>query len=217
MKPQRFAFALALVLLAGVAATADDTSLLHPPKGASVALVVFEDLECPRCAMDHPTVEQAAQTYKIPVVVYDFPLPMHPWSFQAAVLARYFSEQSKELGMEFRDFVFKNQQQITPDNLRAKAEEFAAAHKVSIPFAVDPQGKLAAAVNADKNLGQRVGIQHTPTVYVVTNKPNAQPVEVTKMTDLFQTIDQAKRETASTEQTSAPVRARRRTTKKPTT
>jgi protein-disulfide isomerase len=215
MKLQRIAFALASVLLAGIAVQAADTSMLRPPKGASVALVVFEDLECPRCAQDHPLVEKASQTYKIPVIVYDFPLPMHPWSYQAAVFARYFTEQSKQLGMEFRDFIFKNQNRIIADNLRAKVEEFAAAHKVSLPFAIDPQGKLAAAVNQDKALGLRVGIEHTPTIFVVTNKPTNQATEVQNTNDLFQMIDQAKRETASAEQATTPVRARRRAAKKP--
>ena len=79
-------------------ASAQDTvdSVLRPPKGSQVAIVVFEDLECPMCRRTAPLVKQAAKTYKIPVVRHDFPLgPMHPWSFQAAVMARYFDAHSK--------------------------------------------------------------------------------------------------------------------------
>jgi protein-disulfide isomerase len=55
---------------------------------------------------------------------------------------------------------------------------------------VDPQGKLAAEVTADKELGRKVGIQHTPTIYVVSSKNPARPfVEVTDTTQLFQLIE----------------------------
>jgi len=64
-----------------------------------------------------------------------------------------------------------------------------------LPFVVDPQGKLAAAINEDKNAGQRVGINHTPTIYVVSNKTQGKPfVEVVDRTQLFQLIDAMKNE-----------------------
>jgi len=34
-----------------------------------------------------PLVAEASRTYKIPLVRHDFPLPMHPWAYDAAVLA----------------------------------------------------------------------------------------------------------------------------------
>src|SRR6202522_50583 len=39
---------------------------LRPPKGAQVAIVVFEDLQCPDCRRAAPLVEEAARSYKIP-------------------------------------------------------------------------------------------------------------------------------------------------------
>ena len=78
--------AYALLLLCSLA-LAQDPALLRPPKGAQVALVVFQDLECPKCRIDSPLEEQAAKAHKIPLVLHDFPLPMHKWSFNAAVIA----------------------------------------------------------------------------------------------------------------------------------
>jgi protein-disulfide isomerase len=40
---------IAIVLLGSVAPWGADTSMLRPPKGAKVAIIVFEDLECPAC------------------------------------------------------------------------------------------------------------------------------------------------------------------------
>ncbi|HVO82098.1 MAG TPA: thioredoxin domain-containing protein [Terriglobales bacterium] len=193
MKNSRILIAVT-ILLSSLAFAQKDTSPLKPPKGAQVAIVVFEDLQCPDCRRAAPLVEQAAKTYKIPVIRHDFPLPFHTWSFQAAVIARYFDSHSKALGNQFRDYIFENQPEVTPENLRSYAEKFATEHKVDLPFVVDPQGKLAADINADRNLGQRVGIEHTPTIYVVSNKTQGKPfVEVVDRSQLFQLIDAMKR------------------------
>lgn len=182
-----------LVSLAAASASAgppDASSALRPPKGAKVAIVVFEDMQCPMCAQVSPLLDKAGQQYNIPVVRHDFPLPSHSWSYNAAVLARYFDTHSQKLGDEFRAQVFAHQMEIVPGSLRGFAERFAADHKVDVPFVIDPQGKLAAEVNADRDLGTRLGINHTPTVYVVTSRTTGQPyVEVTDTSQLFQTID----------------------------
>ncbi|HEV2469866.1 MAG TPA: thioredoxin domain-containing protein [Candidatus Sulfotelmatobacter sp.] len=186
---------LSLTLLLAVTApvaTAQETpeSVLRPPKGSQVAIVVFEDLECPMCRRTAPLVEEASKTYKIPLIRHDFPLPMHPWSYQAAVMARYFDSHSKAVGNEFRDYIFQNQLEIDAQNLRGYAEKFAAEHKVDFPFVIDPNGKLAAEVNADRDLGKAIKLDHTPTVYIVSNRNPGRPyVEVKDNNQLYSTID----------------------------
>lgn len=185
---------VAVLLVSAAGAQQDATSVLKPPKGSDVAIVVFEDLECPDCRRANPLMHEAAKTYKIPIVVHDFPLPMHKWAYNAAIIAKYFDAQSKQLGTEFRDYIYENQPEITPDNLRGYAEKFAQEHKAELPFVVDPQGKLAAEVNEEHQLGQLVGIEHTPTIYVVSNKRQGKPfVEVVDRSQLFQLIDAMKR------------------------
>ena len=170
-----------------------DASALRPPAGARVALVEFEDLECPDCARANPVLKAAAATYHIPWIRHDFPLPFHNWSMNAAVNARWFDLKSKALGDEYRDAVFANQQAITsPDVLAQFTEKFAKDHGIALPFAIDPQGKLIAEVKGDYALGQRIGIEHTPTIWVVTaNSKGAPFVEVVDRTKLYQLIDQA--------------------------
>ena len=188
-----FAVVFALLVACAPAFSENVPDALRPPKGAQVALVVWEDLQCPQCGRTAPLLEQASRTYKIPLVQHDFPLPMHNWSFDAAVLARYFDTQSKELGNTFRSTVFAHQMEIFPQNLHAFAEKFAAEHKVSLPFVVDPDGKLAAMVRADKDLGLSVKVEHTPTIYIVSNKPGGKPyVEVTDTSQLYVMIDAMK-------------------------
>ena len=218
MKKLSLAVVVILMLAVTMPAAVNDTSALRPPKGAKVAIIVFEDLQCPDCARAEPLLQEAAKTYKIPIVRHDFPLAMHNWSFEAHVMARYFDTKSKALGEEFRGFLFKNQPSITKENLRGIAERFAEERKTSLPFVVDPTGVLTAKVKADYALGQRVGIEHTPTLYVVSDTQRGTPfVEVVDRANLFQLIDQmmaqAKAEGGSTVATKKPQPARAKSKK----
>ncbi len=187
-----------------------DASALKPPAGARVAIVEFEDLECPDCARANPLLKEAAEQYRIPWIRHDFPLPFHGWSTEAAINARWFDTKSKKIGDEYRDQVFAHQSQITTTNgdetaedgaaglakLRAFTEQFAKSHNIQLPFVTDPQGKLKADVKADYALGQRVGIEHTPTIWVVTNKTNGVPfVEVVDRNKLYSLIEEAQQQT----------------------
>ena len=170
-----------------------DATALHPPAGARVAIVEFEDMECPDCSHANPVLKEAAEKYHIPWVRHDFPLPFHAWSFDAAVNARWFDTKSKKIGDDYRDYIFANQISInTRGDLAQYTATYAKSHGIAVPFAIDPQGKLAAEVKADYALGQRVGIEHTPTIWVVTaNSKGAPFVEVVDRGKLFQLIDQA--------------------------
>lgn len=173
----------------------DAPEALRPPKGTQLAIVVFEDLQCPQCGRVAPLLAQASRTYKIPLVQHDFPLPMHNWSFDAAVMARYFDTHSKELGNEFRETVFAHQMEISPQNLRAFEDKFAGDHKIALPFVVDPDGKLAGLVRADKDLGLGLHIDHTPTIWIVSSKHTGKPyVEVTDTNQLYVMIDAMKKD-----------------------
>lgn len=175
-----------------------DPAALKPPAGARVAIVEFDDMECPDCANANPLLKEASEKYHIPWVRHDFPLPFHPWSFQAAVNARWFDTKSKKLGDEYRDAIFANQRSLGEDPARMAdfTQKWASDHGIAFPFNVDPQGKLAAEVKADYALGQRIGIEHTPTIWVVTDHSKGAPfVEVVDRSKLFQLIDQALEDT----------------------
>ncbi len=81
-------------------------------------------------------------------------------------------------------------------DLQAMTEKFAESQKLTLPFVVDPQKKLSDLVKADYALGQRIGVEHTPTIWVVTNKTNGVPfVEIVDRTKLYEIIDEALAET----------------------
>ena len=161
---------------AGSCALAADASSLKPPPGAKVAVVMFEDLQCPDCSRAYPMVWEVAASHKVPVVLHDFPLPMHNWAFDAAVWARYFDKTSADRGNDFRKFIFANQIQLTRDNLPQWAQKFAVENMIPVPLDKDPDGKLAELVKADFALGQRIGVEHTPTIWVIGNGGVSQPL-----------------------------------------
>jgi protein-disulfide isomerase len=174
------------------AALAGDTSALRPPAGSRIALVVFEDLQCPACAKADPLLIQAERNYGVALVRHDFVIPNHVWSKEAHIMARYFDTQSPQLGEEFRQYIFANQNAIYKTNLRQFADKFAAAHHTALPAFYDPTGRLRAKVEEDTRLGQATGVHQTPTIYVVTNSPQTPFVEVTDQGKLFETIEEVK-------------------------
>jgi protein-disulfide isomerase len=182
---------LASVALAWLASWAADGSSLKPPAGARVAVVVFEDLQCPACAQAYPAVWDAANAHHVPVVLHDFPLRKHNWSYQAAVFARFFDTKSQKLGNDYRGYIYKNQNLI-PDEagLNYYTKKFADDSKIPLPSAVDPAGKLAEKVKADFGLGEKIGLKYTPTIFVVGQDSAATPfVEVEDRHQLSQIIE----------------------------
>jgi protein-disulfide isomerase len=147
-----------------------DTSVLRPPAGSKVALIVFEDLGCPACARAHPFEVEAVKQTHVTLLRYDFPLEAHVWTFVGAVCARYVeTTYGPQMAEEFRSAVFKSQEQIyTEDDIRDFLSTWLAKRGKKMPAALDPTGKLAKEVTADRDLGLRLNVEWTPTVVVVT-------------------------------------------------
>lgn len=181
----------------GTGNTFKDTSMLKPPAGAKIAIIKFEDLECPACAHAYPIVHAAADRYKLPIVRHDFPLKMHVWSRDAAITARYLQDKvSPQVAEEFRGAVFAAQMSIaSKEDLDQFTQKFFQARKLNRPFVIDPSGLLSAEINADYTLGERIGISQTPTIWVVTPKTW---VQVTDVNQLYSTIDSLESQVAST-------------------
>jgi protein-disulfide isomerase len=166
-----------------------DTSMLRAPAGSRVAIYEFEDLECPACARAFPIVHAAVDKYKIPLVRHDFPLKMHVWSFDAAVIARYIQDKiSAQAAEEYRRAVFANQTAIaSKEDLNAFTQKYFQSHGRVMPFVVDPSGLFAAEVHADYTLGERVGLTQTPSIFIVTQKGYTQVNDVTQLYAMLDT------------------------------
>ena len=195
------ALALVLVVPAGAqtampqanATAFKDVSALKPPSDAKVAIIEFEDLECPLCAQVSPMVRQAMSHYHVPLVHHDFIIPGHAWSRTGAIYARYLEDNvSPQVAEDFRRDVFASQRLIaSPDDLQQFTRRWFQAHGQAMPFVIDPTGKCAAEVEADCTLARRVGVAHTPTLVVATAH---RWIEVTEPNQLYAAIDRAEAE-----------------------
>lgn len=181
-----------------------DTSSFKPPAGHKVAILEFEDLECPVCARAFPVLHAAANQYHVPLTEYDFQIPYHQWSHEAATFAHYLNAKvSPELSEQYRREVFASQQRISSkDDLTKFTQSFMAAHGKQMPFVVDPM--YGKEVEESTALGNRIGINETPTIIVVTP---THWIQVTDMMDISQALNQAQAD-ASTVTTArrAPVK-----------
>lgn len=177
-----------LAVPAGQGDPLKDTAPIKPPVGAKVAIYEFEDLECPACARAFPLVHAAVDHYKIPLVRHDFPLRMHIWSLDAAINARYIQDKiSPQAAEEYRRAVFANQTAISSkEDLQAFTQKYFQSHGRVMPFVVDPTGQFAKEVNDDYELGVRIGLIHTPSIFVVTPK---QWIQIVDINQLYQTLD----------------------------
>lgn len=203
--------AQAQTAVGGQVASFKDTSMLKPPAGARVAIIEWEDLECPACAHAFPLVHQAIDHYHIPLVRYDFLITGHMWSREAAIYARYLQDKvSPELATEYRREVFASQFRIaSKDDLMKFTQQFFTTHGKQMPFVVDPTGQLTKEVESEVNLGLKLGLAETPTIIVTTPKGW---IQVRDVSDLYQAIDQAEAmagpapAAAATHHTATPVK-----------
>jgi protein-disulfide isomerase len=166
-----------------------DTSMLKPPAGQKIAIVEWEDLECPACAHAFPIVHEAIKHYNIPLVRYDFMIPGHTWSKTAEIDARFMQDNfGMDYATEYRREVFASQYKIASlDDLNHFTQQFLQAHGgKQLPFVMDP--KYLKEVQVDHNLGMKLGLMETPTIVVVTTKGW---IQVKDTMELYQAIDKA--------------------------
>jgi len=190
-----------------------DTSILRPPPGVKVAVMEWEDLECPACAHAFPFVHTAVAQYKIPLLRHDFQIPGHIWSHEASLYARYLEDKvSPEMATDYRRQVFASQFRIgSKDDLNKFTQGFFTKNGKQVPFVLDPTGQLEKEVTADRDLGLKIGLMETPTIVVVTTKGW---IQVKDVSELDKAIDQAEAAVATAPAAKKPI-ATTPTAKKP--
>jgi protein-disulfide isomerase len=153
------------------------------PKDAKVVIVEYSDFQCPYCSRAHATIEdQVMKEYgdKVRLVYKHFPLGFHKWAELGAIGAECAEQQSDEAFWVLYNFYFKNQQQITPENLKDKSLEALAGTKIDQAKFTDcfDNKKTLDKVKADMAEGQEVGVTGTPAFIINGRKlSGAQPYE----------------------------------------
>lgn len=141
------------------------------PENAPVTIVEFGDFECPFCKRMADTLRKdlPSEGNRVRFVFRNYPLPMHPWAMAAAEMAECVTLQKPSEFWKVHDFLFENQAQLNPDNIRDKITQFVAAN-----VTID-QGEYRSCVDNDLamgpvkkeiDLGQKLGVRGTPTIFI---------------------------------------------------
>jgi protein-disulfide isomerase len=142
-------------------------------QGAPVVIVEFSDFECPYCAKEAKTLRDNLLTaYPTQVHAYfkQFPLTsIHPWSKAAAIASRCVFRQNQDEFWKYHDWIFQNQMEIEPDNLKQKvlgwAQEEKTVDTLQLTSCMDSRA-TEAEVDKDIEEGRGLKVDSTPTLFI---------------------------------------------------
>jgi protein-disulfide isomerase len=142
----------------------DLNSPARGPANAPVTITVFSDFQCPYCSRLVPFIDAvlAQNPDKVRVVFKQFPLRMHNFALPAALGSLAAREQGKFWPMH--DLLFANSSQLSDEKIRSLAQQVGLD---LARFDKDRNDKrLRDEVQRDMELGQKAGVQGTPSVFV---------------------------------------------------
>jgi protein-disulfide isomerase len=140
---------------------------------APVTLEEYGDFQCPPCGMFAAFLGQLEKEYdsRLRVVFRNFPLAMHQHAREAAVAAEAAGLQGRF--WEMHDVLYREQEAWTnASNVRELFESYAGMIGLDLDkFRRDMDGdKARARVDADRQRGESLGINITPTLFI-NNQP----------------------------------------------
>ncbi len=145
----------------------------HPVRGSgNITIIEFACLQCPYSKAAEPAVKQVLERYpdQVKLAFFFFPLPQHANGKLAAAAGYCAGEQAKF--WEYHDALFEMQNQFdnTATDEHALAVMRNAAHGLELNMAefeacLDSESAMQK-VDADIELGNRLGITGTPTFFI---------------------------------------------------
>ena len=182
---------LVAVLVFAAACSGADRIVEGTPS-SPVRVVIYEDLQCPDCAVFRQMMDQRILPKYGATVAFehrDFPLPKHKWARRAAMAGRYFESVNPKTAIEWRRYTLGHLPEINPENFSEKLTAWAKQHgadPAKVLAALEDKA-LAALVEEDYQDGIARGIAHTPTVLV-----NGEPfVETFTYEEIAGSLDKA--------------------------
>jgi protein-disulfide isomerase len=143
--------------------------------GASVVIVKFTDYQCPACGASHRLYKPVLEKYEaqfpgaVKMIVKNYPLDkscnsslvqtIHPAGCAAAVAVTLARAEKQDVPME--DWLYSNQQLLTPDTVRKAAELVGNVRDFSGGYA-----RAIEQVKADVGLGRLLDVNSTPTFFI---------------------------------------------------
>jgi protein-disulfide isomerase len=172
---------------------------------AKVSVIVYDDFQCPFCAMMHDQVVKNVLPHygeKVKVVYKDYPLTqIHPWATPAAVNANCIAAQNGNAYWEYTDKVHAEMDKINKNDkgekrplveqtnrLAGMATDIGAKHGLDaqrLDACIKAQDDSAVKKSHDE--GDSLGVDSTPTLFINGERiAGAAPME-----DLRAVLDRA--------------------------
>jgi protein-disulfide isomerase len=157
-----------------------------PERGAAnapVTIVEYSDFQCPYCRASQEMLHQVLQEYegKVKLVYRHYPLSIHPWAQDAALLSVCARRQKPEVFWKLHDFYYANSQGMSRDNILARTQEQVKGDGIDInrlnKCYLDQE--TAPIIKKSLDEGKIIGIRGTP-VFLVNDvfMSGAQPYPV---------------------------------------
>jgi len=164
-----FAFALALVPLMAASLEVDKAKSLGNPS-APLRIEIYSDFQCPACKTFHEQVlPELMKNYVVPgkvyVVNHEFPLPMHPYSREAAGYATASAHIGRYQQVADSLFSAQNTWGATGKVWDTVATALTPTEQKKVLSLVKEPG-VAAEIQQDVDLGRMAQINETPTLIV---------------------------------------------------
>ena len=147
------------------------------PVTAAVRIDVFSDYECPACkALHEQTLKRVKEEYaskgKLRLVHHDFPLQQHKHARRAAALAAAADRLGKFDAVS--DVLFRQQEKWSKaGNVDEVVDSVLTPEERKRIDAIANDPAIAASIERDIQLGQRMQVSSTPTMIVTHNgKPS---------------------------------------------
>ena len=160
--------------------------------GAPVVLVLFSDFQCPYCKEEAKMLRgNILSAYPKQVRLYFKDLPLeqiHPWAKAAAMAGRCVFKQNPAAFWDYHDWVYERQGDITKENFREKAIEFAKGKEIDTLQLGRCMDTRSTEAEVDKSIGEarELKVNSTPTLFVNGRRLPSQVA----WPDLRQIIDQ---------------------------
>jgi protein-disulfide isomerase len=141
------------------------TSFSTGPEKAAVTIVEFSDLQCPYCSQFAPTLDSLSHAYPndVRVIFKHFPLSFHPQARPASAAAIAAGKQGKFF--EFRYKVAPHFRDLKDSVYLAVAKDLGLdLVRFKKDMALTPE--VSKLLDEDTELGRRVGVEGTPTIFV---------------------------------------------------
>ncbi|MEK7581634.1 MAG: thioredoxin domain-containing protein [Patescibacteria group bacterium] len=135
--------------------------------GAPVTIVEFGDLQCPACQAAQPIVRKIEEKYSqnIYFVFRHYPLTIHKNSEIAAKASEAAGDQGKFF--EMVDLMYTNQNEWAQDvNPRENFQKYATQLGLNLDQFNQNMQKNWDNIKTDYALGNRAGVQSTPTFFI---------------------------------------------------